>query len=219
MRFPKKLSNHRPPGGDYAHTAKMSGRAFGVLAVIAGAGLSTLAITAALAAGGHGSHAYFSIFAHHPRLRLSHAAAAANPHLPPGAILASVSESNGVRTEVYAWQKPNGDFCVLDLQVGKAGGAACSRPAAAKADGVEVSLGEVGGTTASVAVLLPDGVSTAVAGDRDGSTRSLRVTNNVGQITDPNLSSVSYKMPDGTRHTSGMPHLPKHPGPVSNTSG
>lgn len=177
------------------------GRAVAVLVVVAASIAATLLAAAAFASSGHGGklrtvskRTGISVFSHPPK-RLARIAIAGALNPAPGAILASVVGRN----EVYALHHSGGEDCVMTLHVGGTGGGACSKAAQVEEEGAVGIFVEGSGATAAlrVAALVPDGVEVVTFTDRDGTSREIAVTNNVVELEDDNISSVSYTVPDG----------------------
>lgn len=195
-------------------------RAITTLAAVMSAG--TL-VTGALAATTHDKSAgnHTRAHRHHSkplaaRLRFSllsrpvaRATASGPDALPPGAIYAATVG----RHEIFALQRsgpgvpgaPNvgPEVCVLDREGALAGGMACSPAANAEEEGVELLSIETG-TSLTDALLVPDGVNSVVFTDRDGSSRTIPVADNVAVVEDPNLASLHYTLPGGATKSTDV---------------
>jgi hypothetical protein len=169
-----------------------------ILSAVAVLAVGALLATAALAFGGHrGSihhhslqKTHFSVFTHPPHSTHARTAAAEQA----GAILAEVDNSQGIENLVYV-SREGTEYCVSVNQVGGMTAQACGRPETASSEGIEFAMGGKN-TAPTVALLLPDGVSSATFTDTDGSEHTVAVQNNVAVRTDPNMASVHYVMPD-----------------------
>jgi hypothetical protein len=173
-------------------------RPFATVAGIAAA-LSIGAAASALALGGRTTRqpkVTFSVLKHHG----VRATTETSGPIPAGATLAAATNSNGIATEILVAELPNGEVCLTDLQVGKGSATACGRPAEVQQNGVEVGLGGPN-THPSMAVLVPDGVTSATVTYTSGSSYAQEVTNNIIAVTDPNVTSVSYTAPSGATKT------------------
>lgn len=195
-------------------------RAITTLAAVMTAG--TL-VTGALAATTHDKSAGNRTRADRPhskrvaaRLRFSllsrpiaRASASGPDALPPGAIHAVTVG----RHEIFALQRSGPEVpgarnvgpevCVLDREGALAGGMACSPAANAEEEGVELLSIETG-TSLTDALLVPDGVNSVVFTDRDGSSRTVAVADNVAVVEDPNLASLHYTLPSGATKSTDV---------------
>jgi hypothetical protein len=203
--------------------SSFASRAVAVLVVVTSAVAGTLLATAALASNGNAHRSRgktgISVFSHQPRgLARIATSGALNP--PPGAILAAVVGHN----EVYAWHHSSSEDCVMNLHVGGAGGAVCGQGSKVEEQGTVGIFQEGEGATAPnspatlrVVALVPNGVESVVFTDRDGSSQDVDVTNNVVELEDINIASVSYTLPSGASHTTNVgaivDHSVRQPGP------
>lgn len=168
---------------------------------------ATLVASVALATNSHPSvRTGISVFSHRPKA-LARIATSGSLNPPPGAILASVSGHN----EIYAWHHAAGEDCVMNLHVHGAGGAVCGEAAKVEAVGTVGVFEEGEGATAPnspatlrVAALVPNGVNSVTFTDRSGTSYAVAVTNNVVESEDINISSVSYKLPNGETHATDV---------------
>lgn len=143
-------------------------------------------------------------------LRHAHTSAASSPVLPENAIVAAVVGGRELTLFVGAPQQPQGvslqprqaaseELCISDRQSsGGGGGIACSYVTTIEREGMVLET--AGLRSSSIAVLVPNGVSSATVIDSDGLSHELRVSNNVAEIEDASASSVSYTMPNGSLH-------------------
>jgi len=166
--------------------------------------LSVGAATAAVALAGHSPTVHFSALTHHGKGARSASATAFGRLIPPGATLATTNNADGVASEVYAARLSNGEVCLSVVQLGKGGATACGRPSEVQENGVSVATRAPGNPT-SVAVLVPDGTSSATTTDTSGATQALKVTNNVVTVTSPSPASVTYTMPSGATKVFDIP--------------
>ncbi len=137
-------------------------------------------------------------------------ASATGPYgLPPGAVYAA---SIG-QQEIYALQRSGpqapgapeegAEVCLIDRAASDGVSMACSPATKAEQEGVELLSIETGGSLTD-AVLLPDGVRSVEFTDRNGSSRTVPVDNNVAVDEDPDLASLHYTVPDGTSKTTSI---------------
>jgi hypothetical protein len=140
----------------------------------------------------------FSVFSR----PVAHATVSGPDALPPGAIYAATVG----RHEIFALQRsgpevlgaPNvgPEVCVLDREGALGGGMACSPTANAEQEGVELLSIETGASLTD-ALLLPNGVTSVEFTDRNGSSRTIPVADNVAVVEDPDLESLHYTLPGG----------------------
>src|ERR1700744_5347563 len=133
--------------------------------------------------------------------RMAHVASTGPNGLPSGVIPAQTVGGNGF----YVLERPQlsvsvapqvgQEICVVDRH-GLGGDMACSSVARAGREGIDLLTKESGGTI-SDAVLVPNGVKSVAFTDRDGSTRTVPVINNVAAVEDAELASVHYSVPGG----------------------
>lgn len=120
---------------------------------------------------------------------------------PEGAILADVSEADGVPNEIYAWQRSSQEDCVVDVEAAREMTIACSPSSVAESEGISfvANAGESGGFSGvNVVAMVPDGVHAIQVTDRDGSTHRVGVKNNVVDYAASNVTELRYTMPDST---------------------
>lgn len=137
-----------------------------------------------------------SVFAH-PLKRRAHAAYADAKDLPAGAVLAEMFGS----AEVYVSEEA-GMLCLTVIEA-PLGGSSCGRSNELQNEAlldVNVSSGHV-----RVGVLMPNGVNSVTLFDHDGTSRLVKITNNVAEVYDSNVASVQYKLPDGSTRTENIP--------------
>lgn len=183
----------------------------GSVVAAAGAAVSTGAVAAnrRSAIRGHvvrGSAAPtwpFSVFSHPAKAR-AHRADVGKVSAPQGAVLAGVSDMDGVANELYAWHKTPSEDCLVDVEGGSEVTTACSPSAAAEAEGISwvgTNSGATGATGApgavSVVVMVPDGVSRIEVTSSDGLTTGVNVTDDVAAMTEVGIKEYRYTMPDG----------------------
>jgi hypothetical protein len=143
----------------------------------------------------------FSIFSH-PAMARAHSADVGKVSAPQGAILASVSDMDGVTDELYAWHRTPQEDCLVAVEGGRELTVACSPISAAEAEGISwvgansAATGTPGGVGVVVA-LVPDGVSKVEVTGVDGSTTDVEVANNVAATTEAGVKEFRYTMPDG----------------------
>jgi hypothetical protein len=183
------------------------GRHRRLVAVGVAALLSVGAATTAVALAGHARTVHFSVLAHHGKGARSASAAAFGRLVPSGATLATTNNADGVASEVYAAKLANGEVCLSVVQLGKGGATACGRPSEVQENGVSVATRAPGNPT-SMAVLVPDGTSSATVTDTSGTARTQQVTNNVVTATSASLASVTYTMPSGQTKVFRLPSTP-----------
>jgi hypothetical protein len=188
------------------------GRRRRFVAVGVAALLSVGAATAAVALAGHSPTVHFSVLTHHGKGARSASATAFGRLVPRGATLATTNNTDGVASEVYAARLSNGEVCLSVVQLGKGGATACGRPSEVQENGVSVATRAPGNPT-SVAVLVPDGTSSATSTDTNGATQVQKVTNNVVTVTSASPASVTYTTPSGATKVFDVP-----PRPASATS-
>lgn len=179
-----------------------------------GAALASVVVLAGAAAGAvadanSGSNApesdamgSFSIFSHPPTGLARTVTQSARVNAPPGAILA---ESNA-DSEIYALRKAGNQtvgshvlserLCVVDLQAGE-GGEACGSARQVAENGVSVVNMPIGGAKLAVAGLVPNGVDSVTALDRNGTSYTVPVANNTFNVEDEALATVRYTLPSG----------------------
>jgi hypothetical protein len=189
--------------------ASSSWRLLAVLAVIVAASAVTMLAVAFGAGSGSGGAGRpglgFALFSHPSSIAKPAAVGGITP--PRGATLAAVAGEN----TVYAWRPSGAEVCVIDLETSGVGGGACDRTPQAEAHGVVLTLRPgakemAAGATLSMAVLVPNGVSSVNFTDRDGSVRTAAVDNNVAVLADADLASVRYTLPDGSEYAQAAPN-------------
>ena len=179
----------------------------GSVAVAAGAAVSSGAFAANSRPAVHGHVVRgsaprwpLSVFSHPAKAR-AHSADAGKVSAPPGAILADVSDVDGVTDELYAWHRTPQEDCLVDVEGGGEITIACSPSSAAEAEGISW-VGVNSAPTASsggvgVVAMVPDGVSKVEVTGVDGSTTGVEVTNNVAVTNEAGVKEFRYMMPDG----------------------
>jgi hypothetical protein len=176
---------------------------------------SALANTHTVSAPRSAHRANLTVFKHHRRVARVDSASKA----PAGAILAA---STG-KTDVYVARNANGDDCVYHFTAGAAGGGGCSPAAQVEGKGAVGIFQEGEGATAPgspatlrVTALVPNGVSSVEFTDKDGSSYSVPVTNNVAVHEDIDISKVSYTLSDDATETTDVAAVvdrtPRQPG-------
>ena len=203
------------------------GRTIAVVFVVAAVAAGVLIASALGSSGGPiethqaARKAGIAVFSRRPKL--ARVASASSLRAPSGAILAAVVG----RTEVYALHHSGGDDCVMNLTAGASGGSVCA-PASQVEERGEVGISQEGaGATApnspatlGITALVPNGVSSITITDRNGSSYSVPVSNNVAEREDINIASVSYTSGGGTQTTNVaaiVDHTPRQPGPAGSS--
>lgn len=161
-----------------------------------------------------------SIFSHPSRSR-ARAASASEVNAPPtGAVLAATTNGE----EVFTWQAaasnatpagqaPSGaKICVMERQAASGfAGVACYLASEIEAKGsVSVNLPSKIQRTLGATALVPNDVPNITATDKNGSTQTVPVKDNVAVVDDPQLASVSYQLPDGTTQTTNVLEVVAH---------
>jgi hypothetical protein len=150
---------------------------------------------------------HLAVFSH-PLAPRAHTASVAS-HLPSSAVLAAVEQQHelfvwrGAVAPAFATANNVNNVCFADVSPSGAT-SGCASPQTVETQGF-VSVSESGNNAVSVVVLVPDGVSQLTVNDRGGRSRTVPITNNVGEIEDASVSSLSYTMPDGKLHTEVIP--------------
>jgi hypothetical protein len=165
----------------------------------------------------HAPRTGLRVFTRHRRVaRISSAGA---KEAPAGAILAAVSG----KTEVYVTQNSSGEYCLYHFTVGAEGGGGCEEASPVETEGSVGIFQEGAGATAPnspatlrVTALVPNSVSSVKFTDRDGTSYSIPVTNNVVSHEDIDLASVSFELGDGKTQTTDVAAVvdrtPRQPG-------
>lgn len=198
-----------------------SGRAFRVFALFVGLG-ALAGVTGFAYAKSTSKHssARPPVFSHpgarlavfsHP-LRQVSARVAARAHVPASAALAAASDHH----DIYVWEgslspgNAGNDLCIEDLTPTSSVGAGCGRIATVMRHGI-VIVSESDTLGVNVIMLLPNGVTQVNVSNRDGASSTLNVSNNVADIEDANVASVSYELEDGTTITEAIPAFATEP--------
>lgn len=142
----------------------------------------------------------------HP-LRRAHSARAALTTVPLAGVsavsLAAVKGTN----EVYIGHRysPTTLDCEWERIYPQGGAGGCSKASEVESKGV-VSLYEPKeGATPHITAFVPDGVSSVIITDADGSSHAIAVTNNLALYEDANdPSTVSYTLPNGVNQTTNV---------------
>jgi len=170
-----------------------------VFAVIAG----VLSANALVASGAKTTKPHLvgpglTVFSHRKHLARSASTQGAKV-APAGAVLAAVDGGS----EVFVNHNAEGEVCMTTITQGStAAVGGCAQPAAVEAEGL-VGFG-VGGKDPKITVLAPNGVTSVTVTDRDGSTHTLPVTNNVALGEAANASTVSFGTPSRGTHTTAI---------------
>jgi hypothetical protein len=172
-----------------------------------------LVVVAAIVGSALASGAFAGSKAHVPKWRVSvfshpraHRATATAPKLPlagvSGVSLAVVSGSN----EIFIGQRqtPTTDDCFW-VRTPSGGHGGCGRASEVEAKGA-VSLYEANEHAHPyILALVPDGVTSVVIADSDGSSHTVAVTNNFAVYEDLQTpSSVSYTLPNGAIESTNV---------------
>lgn len=114
--------------------------------------------------------------------------------VPSSAVLASDVGEN----KVYVYQRVvhlTPQICMAD-EFTKATAIACSPAEDAEREGVILIMPNLG-SSPSIAVLVPNGVSSVTFGRQDNTSTSSPVVNNVAVTEDPTITAIHYRMPTG----------------------
>jgi hypothetical protein len=109
----------------------------------------------------------------------------------------------------FATADNTNNICIADVSPSGAT-SSCASPQTVESQGF-VSVSEAARNAVSVVVMVPDGVSQMTIKDRNGATRTVPITNNVAEVEDPSVSSVSYIMPNGKDHMEAIPAAATEP--------
>ena len=82
-------------------------------------------------------------------------------------------------------------------------GVSCGSAAQVEAEGIVMTAG-ADGKQQAVAALLPNGVTSVTATDSDGASETVHAPNSAVSINDPAITSISYRLPDGTPHVTNL---------------
>ncbi len=199
-----------------ARTRPMIRRASAIGLVIAAVAACTLVATALAASGSakktHHSAGKLAVLTPHL------ARAAKSALIPAGAVLATVADG----AEVYADQNASDEDCIIHVTPNAGGGSVCAPASQVEAEG-EVGVGRSGASDAvRVSALVPNGVTNLRFVDRDGSSYTVGVTNNVVEHQDGSVASVGYTLPNGKVHTTNIAaivdQIPTQPGAPGSSS-
>lgn len=102
------------------------------------------------------------------------------------------------------------NLCIKDLTQGSSVAAGCGRAATVMQHGM-VIVGESDALGVNVDMLLPNGVAKVNIGDRDGTVSTLNVSNNVADIEDSDIASVSYELASGAMIAEAIPAAATEP--------
>jgi hypothetical protein len=147
----------------------------------------------------------------HP-LRRAPARVAAHGHVPVSAVLAAASGHH----DIYVWEGSlspgytGSNLCIEDLTPDSSVGAGCGRAATVVQHGIVV-VSESDALGVNVNMLLPNGVTQVNISNRDGTGSTLSVSNNVAEIEDADIASVSYEMASGATITEVIPPAATEP--------
>jgi len=164
------------------------GRASATALLICAAVVGALVASAHLASGARPPVSHFAVLSDHPVRVRAHVADAVGA--PSGAVAAATVGLSSV----YVWQRPPEELCVVDIQEGVQGGASCAAVSYATRAGLVVILEPIKGSTPSVAVLVPNGVSSVTVTDLDGVSHAVAVSNNVAVVEDAQAQTVHYEV-------------------------
>src|SRR6185437_9830276 len=104
-----------------------------------------------------------------------------------------------------------GITCINVIEAKSASGS-CGRSADIQRNGdIEISSGFE--RPVRVGALMPNGVGSVTLIDRDGSTRNVKVANNVAEAYDSNIASVQFQLPNGSLRTERIPSGVLNPTP------
>lgn len=178
-----------------------------IVAILAVSGGSLLA-SGALASTAKPSptkHSRLAVFSH--PLTRTRIASASGVRGPLGAALAAVSSQK----EVYAWQPTpaqettpmrtadhGSSTCMVKVLNNGLESILCGPTTEVEERGlIGINLPAKLAPSLSVTALLPNGVTSVAVTDNDGSVHAVSVSNNAVILEDPNLASISYKLPNG----------------------
>jgi hypothetical protein len=144
----------------------------------------------------------------HPDRRVTAHSAVVYAHFPSSAVLAATDGEH----ELYVWERSSpsaartgSELCIGDATPMHTGGlaAACGSTATVMERGIVwVSASDLG---VNIDMLLPNGVAQIQIGNRDGTAATLSVSNNVAELEDGDIASVSYKLASGATITETIP--------------
>jgi hypothetical protein len=174
--------------------------------VLAAVGLVSVASGAIAGAFTHGTHATahpyrsaFAVFSRHSRARTAAVTGSAT-HIPANAALAGSSRADGQINEIYAWERSQGEYCLLDVEAVTARSVVCGSRTAAEEHGLLLAENSVEYLGTNVVVLVPNGVRDVTFTEDDGAAHTVAVTNNfAAYASSGGVSSVRFTMPDGVR--------------------
>ena len=141
----------------------------------------------------------------HPHRRVS-ARVAARARVPVSAVLAANSGDH----DIYVWEgslsssDTGNGLCIEDLTQASSVGAGCGQAATVMQHGI-VIVSESDALGVNVDMLLPNGVTQVNVSNHDGTTSTLKVNNNVADIEDAGIASVSYELASGATITEAIP--------------
>jgi hypothetical protein len=136
------------------------------------------------------THAHFSVFRRpHARTRSRIATVT-----PAGTLAATQTSAEGA-DEIYVRAEP-GEYCLIDVRSTGSKAEACGERDVVGAEGLDLEF-KGQNVAPTVALLVPDGVTSATYVDSNGAAVVAKVTNNVAVVSDWGVASVDYVMPNG----------------------
>lgn len=138
--------------------------------------------------------------------RRARIASANGVHVPPGAVLAAASGKNAIYVwqptaaeETPSMQTANNDNSTCMVEVLNVLESIVCGPTATVEDRgiIGINLPSSGASKLAATALVPNGVSSVTVTEKNGSARTVAVTNNAVLIEDPNIASVSFTLPNG----------------------
>jgi hypothetical protein len=185
-----------------------------VVAVLVGAcllaGVANLAyasVTTTHAARKHAARKHadsmLAVFRHPDRRVTAHVAA--RDFVPSSAVLAATDGDH----ELYVWEggprsaSVGDELCIGDGTQTNVFGVACGSIATVTHHGIVwISTSKAG---VNIDMLLPNGVGRVQIGNHDGTSSTLSVSNNVAELEDANIASVTYKLANGATIIETIP--------------